>query len=255
MNEVHPVILGAESLYYSGAEVGIVLCHGFNGTPQSMQYIGEKLSMHGYTVSIPRLHGHGTHYEDLETSTYKEWIAGLQSAYDNLRQQCEKVFVVGQSMGGALTLQIAANNPVDGIFLINAAVTDVSYKESVTKQKLERYLVEGEPDIKKSSVFEITYDKVPLRSVHELLDLMEETKMLVSSIKCPTVIFKSATDHVVPPTNSAFIFEQVNTLNKNMITLQNSYHVASMDNDAHLIVDKIHFYIGETVSTKTEMSY
>lgn len=253
MSEVHPVKLGAESLYYSGAEVGIVLCHGFNGTPQSMHDIGEKLSLYGYTVSIPRLHGHGTHYDDLETSTYKDWIAGLQSAYDNLKQQCEKVFIVGQSMGGALTLQVAANNPVDGIFLINAAVTDVSYKETVTKQKPERYLVEGEPDIKKSPVFEITYDKVPLKSVHELLDLMGETKRIVSRIKCPTVLFKSATDHVVPPANSEFIFEHVTTSNKQMITLQNSYHVASMDNDAHLIVDKIHLYIGETVKSEVQM--
>ncbi|QNF27878.1 alpha/beta hydrolase [Metabacillus elymi] len=249
--ELHPVIEGAESLFFSGNEIGVLLCHGFNGTPQSMQYIGEQLTKYGYTVSIPRLNGHGTHYLDMETSTYEDWISGLQTAYNHLKKQCEKVYIVGQSMGGALTLQVAANNQnVDGIFLINAAVTDVCYKEFCNKVK-PAYVQEGSPDINKSFVFEITYEKVPLKAIHQLLHLMDDTKKKVSSVSSPTVIFKSATDHVVPPTNSEFIFDQVNTAEKKMIVLQNSYHVASMDHDAPLIVEQIHQHIKKLITDKT----
>jgi carboxylesterase len=249
--ELHPVIDGAESLFFSGEEVGVLLCHGFNGTPQSMQYIGEQLFKYGYTVSIPRLNGHGTHYLDMETSSYKDWISDLQTAYNNLKEQCKKVFIIGQSMGGALTLQVAANNPtVDGIFLINAAVTDVCYKEFRNKIT-PLYVQEGSPDIKRPSAFEITYDKVPLKAIHQLLHLMEDTKNKVTYVSSPTVIFKSAIDHVVPPSNSEFIFDQVNTLEKNMIVLQNSYHVASMDYDAQFIVDNIHQHIKKIIAGKT----
>ncbi|KKI92229.1 hypothetical protein WQ54_10420 [Bacillus sp. SA1-12] len=237
--ELHPVINGAESLFIPGNKIGVVLCHGFNGTPQSMQYIGEQLSKCGYTVSIPRLNGHGTHYLDMEKSSYETWITDLQRAYRGLKKECEKVFIVGQSMGGALTLQVAANNPdVDGIFLINAAVTDVSYKEFRGIME-PRFVEEGSPDIKKPAVFEITYDKVPVKAIHQLLDLMDDTKMNVSKVTCPTIIFKSAADHVVPPANSEFIFQHVSTSKKKMIVLGNSYHVASMDYDAPYIVDSI----------------
>lgn len=243
--ELHPVIDGAASQFFKGNKIGIVLCHGFNGTPQSMQSIGEQLAEYGFTVSIPRLSGHGTHYLDMESSSYKRWISDLEIAYKNLKQQCEYVFIVGQSMGGALTLQVAAKNPeVDGIFLINAAVTDVSYKEFYNKAT-PLFVHEGSPDIKKPAVFEIAYDKVPLKAIHQLLYLMEDTKSIVSSVSSPTVILKSAIDHVVPPANSDYIYGQVNTIDKKVITLENSYHVASMDNDAQQIVDTIYQHINK----------
>jgi carboxylesterase len=241
--ELHPVVNGAESILLSGNEIGVLLCHGFNGTPQSMQYIGEQLFKLGYTVSIPRLNGHGTHYLDMETSSFENWISDLENAYNSLTKQCKKVFIVGQSMGGALTLQVAANKQnVDGIFLINAAVTDVSYKDYRNKVT-PLYIHEGSPDIKKPSVFEITYDKVPLKAIHQLLYLMEDTKEKVPHISSPTIIFKSAIDHVVPPANSEFIFDHISSVEKKMIVLQNSYHVASMDYDSQYIVDNIHQHI------------
>jgi carboxylesterase len=252
--ELHPVIDGAESQFFKGNKIGVVLCHGFNGTPQSMQSIGEKLAEYGFTVSIPRLNGHGTHYLDMESSSYKSWVSDLEEAYNDLKQQCERVFIVGQSMGGALTLQVAAKNPeVDGIFLINAAVTDVSYKEFCNKVT-PLFVHEGSPDIKKAAVFEIAYDKVPIKAIHQLLHLMEDTKNKVSHVSSPTVIFKSAIDHVVPPTNSDYIYSQVNTIDKKVITLQNSYHVASMDNDAPFIVDTIYQHINKLTANNIAQS-
>jgi carboxylesterase len=148
---------------------------------------------------------------------------------------------------------VAAKNPeVDGIFLINAAVTDVSYKEFCNKVT-PLFVHEGSPDIKKPSVFEIAYDKVPIKAIHQLLHLMEDTKNKVSHVSSPTVIFKSVIDHVVPPANSEYIYSQVNTIDKKMINLQNSYHVASMDNDAPFIVDNIYQHIKKlTANTITQ---
>lgn len=249
-DEVYPVLSGADSLFYQGNEIGVILCHGFNGTPQSMQYIGEQLAKYGYTISIPRLYGHGTHYLELEKSSYHDWIDSLQSAYEDLAKICEKVYIVGQSMGGALTIQIAAANPeIAGVFLINAAITDVCYRQ-YQHQEEPRFIEEGKPDIKKPSVYEITYDKVPIAAVHQLLNVMEDSQEKLTHVTTSTVIFKSAVDHVVPPENSHYIFEHVNSKDKKMIELQNSYHVASMDYDAMEIVDNIYQHIQQDMRKK-----
>ncbi len=42
--ERYDVIQGAESFYYKGSDIGILVSHGFMGTPQSMEYIGKELA-------------------------------------------------------------------------------------------------------------------------------------------------------------------------------------------------------------------
>ncbi|MDQ0232480.1 alpha/beta hydrolase [Metabacillus malikii] len=249
--EQYPILPGADSIFINGNKIGVLLCHGFNGTPQSMQFIGEQLSNYGFTISIPRLAGHGTHYLDMENCIYQDWIDSLDDAFEKLNEVCEKVFIIGQSMGGALTLQVAASHHLEGIFLINAAVTEVCYQQFLEEEE-QAYLNEGKPDIKKHDVYEITYDKVPLKSVKNLLLLMEDTKSRLHTVTAPTILFKSTTDHVVAPNNSEYIYKNIDSEEKQIIELENSYHVASMDNDANMIVEYVVEHIHKTL-TKTSL--
>ena len=99
MEEKFPVIDGAESFYFKGNEVGILVSHGFMGTPQSVRYIGEKLVQYGYSVVAPRLKGHGTHYYDLENCTYEDWFQSLEREYLELKKRCTTIFVTGSVYG------------------------------------------------------------------------------------------------------------------------------------------------------------
>lgn len=72
MTKKYPVISGAEEFYFKGDKTGILISHGFMGTPQSVKYIGEQLANYGYSVLAPRLEGHGTHQFDLEQTTYRD---------------------------------------------------------------------------------------------------------------------------------------------------------------------------------------
>ena len=120
---VDQVMKGAEAFYYPGGNIGILICHGFIGTPQSVAYIGRCLNRSGYTVSGLRLDGHGTSPQDLAQRSYTDWIRNIDIAYEQLRKTCQQVFVVGQSMGGTLTLHIASRfKDVTGIVLINPAI-------------------------------------------------------------------------------------------------------------------------------------
>jgi carboxylesterase len=255
MEERYPVIEGAEAFYYKGNEIGLLISHGFVGTPQSVRYIGEKLAEKGYSVLAPRLPGHGTHYQDLESFTYQDWFTELERGYQFLAQQCSVVFVIGQSMGGTLTLRLAHKYPeIKGIVTINAALSLPAF-DHLRNESSPRFIAEGEPDIKARGVYEITYPKTPLHAIHQLQALMESTLAIVSEINTPILCVKSAVDHVVPPENTDFIYKNSRANTKELITLPNSYHVATMDHDKKHIVEQLHLFVEKQCSEQFVPSF
>ena len=244
MDAIYKVIEGAEAFYIEGNDTGILLSHGFIGTPQSVGYVGNQLAEKGYTVLAPRLEGHGTHYKDLESCSYHDWHRSLEQAYESLAEKCESIIVMGQSMGGTLALRFAAEKKgkLKGIILINPALTIPSW-DFLKSGAAPRYIDEGNPDIKAKNVVEIAYPKVPVASIRELQKLMGETKELLNRITCPVLGFRSAVDHVVPPENTDYIMEQIRSSFKYVHDLPNSYHVATMDHDKDMICDRSHSFI------------
>jgi carboxylesterase len=249
MIEKYQVIPGAESFFYKGNDIGILICHGFNGTPQSVHFLGEYIASHGYTVYGPRLKGHGTHYEDMERCNYQDWIQSLEEGYFFLKQHCRDIFIIGQSMGGTLTINITSKfSDIKGAIIINAAMSTIPVMEEF-KDKLEpRFINEGAPDIKAADVYEITYPKAPLQSMKQLLSLMDDTRGKLSTITCPLLAFRSDVDHVVPPENTDYIMANIQSDSKKIISLVNSYHVASMDNEKKLIAEQCCFFIEQHTS-------
>lgn len=239
----HAVLPGAESFFYKGNEIGILLCHGFVGTPQSVGELGKLLADKGFTVLAPRLKGHGTNILELEACCYTDWIKDVEQAYLKLKKICRIVFIAGQSMGGILAVHLAAKyKEISGVITINAALHVPGY-ESFENQSEPRYIPEGKPDIKAEGIEEITYSAVPITAVHNLLNLIKSVKPKLSNVSCPALIFKSEEDHVVPPDSSDTLYEKVSSTMKQIISLDNSYHVASMDYDKEIIADKTADYI------------
>ncbi len=202
MSIQYPVLKDAEPFYFEGNRIGILVSHGFTGSSQSMRPLGEAYAKAGYTVCGPRLQGHGTHYEDMEQSTYMDWIASIEEGYHWLKERCDTIFVTGLSMGGTLTLYMAEKYPdIHAIIPINAAVT-VPSMENVHELGEVRYLDAIGSDIKDPQVKELAYEKTPVQSVKEILQLMEKVRGDLSKVTCPALIFVSDEDHVVPPANA-----------------------------------------------------
>ncbi|HZG71464.1 MAG TPA: alpha/beta fold hydrolase [Chondromyces sp.] len=236
MRERYAVIPGAESFYIEGNDTAILISHGFVGTPQSVRFLGEELAKRGFTILAPRLKGHGTHYYDMEKCTHEDWFESLEQGFQFLKQRGKRIFVMGQSMGGTLTLKLAAQyKEIEGIILINSALSIPSL-EYLKAEQGPRFIPEGAPDIKAKDVFEITYPKVPLKAVHEIQELMEQAPAVFPKVTCPALLIKSAIDHVVPPESTDRIFKTIGSKQKELLVLENSYHVASMDNDKEEIV-------------------
>ncbi|MGG1674784.1 alpha/beta hydrolase [Neobacillus sp. NRS-1170] len=247
MEERFPIIKGAEEFYYKESNIGILISHGFVGTPQSVHYVGEKLAQLGYSVLAQRLKGHGTHYYDLENCTHEEWFESLEKGYQKLTQHCSSIFVLGQSMGGTLALWLAhKHKDIKGIILVNPALSLPSF-DHLRGKEIPRFIDEGNPDIKAKDAYEITYQKVPIKAIHQLQTLMDITPAIIPDIHCPVLGVKSAVDHVVPPENTDYIMDHIGSAGKEMIVLENSYHVASLDHDKDLIIEECQRFVQQHI--------
>lgn len=231
---------GAEEFFYEGNEIGVLVSHGFTGTTQSMAYVGKRFAEEGFTVYGPKLTGHGTHHEDMEKSTYKDWINDVETALEKLKGICSTVFVAGLSMGGTLTLYLAERHPeIAGIMPINAAVLMEDFEKAYHGLKDTERFVDGiGSDIKAEGVKELAYAKTPVKSMGEIIQLMKMVKGDLGKVTAPALILSSTVDHVVPPENSQIIYDEIQSEVKKLVKLEESYHVATLDNDKEFIVEK-----------------
>ncbi|MEI6406817.1 MAG: alpha/beta fold hydrolase [Actinomycetes bacterium] len=221
----------------ANASIGILLVHGFTGSPASMRPWAHFMNEHGYTVRVPRLPGHGRNWEDLNAVSWEEWPARVVQDLQALRATCSKVFVFGLSMGGGTTLNVAENNLVDGIVLVNPMIhiPGIQIKFAPLLAMVKKGMPSVGNDIKKPDVTEWGYDVLPTRGVLQLNKLLKSTRAHLAKVTAPTLLFHSVDDHVLPISNSDIIMSGISTANKQRIEMTNSYHVATLDYDADLI--------------------
>lgn len=244
----YSILQCASPFYYPGNKTGVLLIHGFTGTTQSMRFLGEQFRDAGYTVMALRLSGHGTAPQDMEMRTYLEWIRDVETALAELKEACTTIFVVGLSMGGTLTLYLAEKYPeIAGIMPINAAIEMTEFRKNYEGlvQDEKRFVAGIGSDVKGEGIKELAYRQSPVKSMEQLLLLMDEVREKLSLINIPTLIFSSEVDHVVPPENSQFIYDAIHSQDKELIRLENSYHVATIDNDKELISSKCLQFIAD----------
>lgn len=237
-----PVLPGAEPYRHEGGDVGVLLCHGFTGSPQSMRPWAEYLAAHGPTVSLPLLPGHGTRWEDLRITGWQDWYAEVDRELRALAERCTRVFVCGLSMGGTLALRLAARHgdTVSGLVLVNPG--NKMHDAAAPLLPVLRHVVPTvrgiTSDIKKEGAVEIGYDKVPLHAAYALRDLFRVVDGELPQVTQPLLVLHSREDHVVPPVDTARVLSRVSSVDVTEILLEESYHVATLDNDADRIFEE-----------------
>lgn len=243
-----PVLPGAEPYRHDGGEVGVLLCHGFTGSPQSLRPWAEYLAERGLTVSLPLLPGHGTRWEDMQLTGWPDWYAEVDRELRALRDRCAQVFVAGLSMGGALALRLAARHgdAVSGVVVVNPA--NKVHGLSAYALPVARHLVRSTKgiasDIAKEGSVELGYDRVPLHAAHSLRNFFRMVDGELPQVTQPLLLLRSPQDHVVPPADSARILGRVSSMDVREILLEQSYHVATLDHDADRIFEESHSFIG-----------
>lgn len=230
---------GAEPFQADGGPVGVVLLHGFTSCPQSMRPWADHLAAAGLTVRLPRLPGHGTRWQDLQRTGWEDWYGEAERAFDEVRSLCPTVFVMGLSVGGTLSLRLAEERGADvaGVVVVNAML--MTTRRDAKLLPLIRLFVPSFPgvgsDIKAPGRSELAYERLPLRAAYSLSRLWRVVREDLSRVVSPLLVVTSREDHVVEPANSDLIYAGVSSAAKQRLWLEDSYHVATLDNDAPLL--------------------
>lgn len=233
---------GASPFAADGDRVGVVLSHGFTGTPSSMVGLGRACAERGWTVRVPRLPGHGTRWQDLNRTEWQDWASEVDQVCREVIERCDTVVVAGLSMGGTLaTLMAQRHHEIDGLFLINPAF--VMKDPRLLALPVLHRVVPSIPaiagDIKKPGEHEEAYGRTPLRALYSQTKLWRAVTDALPDLHLPVVLCHSREDHVVPPACSELFLERVGSKDVRDVVLENSYHVATLDNDAPLVESEL----------------
>ena len=243
-----PLMQGAEPWSAVGGPDGVLVLHGFTGNPQSMRPLAEAVAAAGYTVELPLLPGHGTSLEDMVPTRWEDWSGAAEAHFQALAARCDHVAVVGLSMGGTLTCWLAERHPhLSGVALVNPLVRapDAEFRAGV------RALVDAGTqtfdaigsDIKKEGSTEAAYPGTPLAAVLSLFDGADGVEAALADIHCPVLVLSSREDHVVESVSGDVVVDGVSGPVER-VWFEDSYHVATLDNDAPLIESRVVAFVG-----------
>jgi len=244
---------GAQAWSAEGGDVGVLVLHGFTGNPVSLRPYAEALARAGFTVELPLLPGHGTTWQDLQRTTWRDWAGEAATALDKLRARTRARVVTGLSMGGTLALHVAQSRGADisGLALVNPYIysPDPRMKLLPVLKSLVPSLPGVGNDIAKPGADEKPYTRIPLRALHSLTQLQSSVTENLAKITVPALVFTSRQDHVVDPGNSARILAGLGSSDKEQVWLDRSYHVATIDYDADLISERTAAFIRRVTAT------
>ncbi len=236
------VVPGAEAFSFEGGPIGILLLHGFTGNPASLRRVGQWLSARGHAVESPRYPGHGTTWQELGRTRWQEWVEEAERAFADLSARVDGLVLFGLSMGGAMALHLAARHSdrVQGLVLVNPYLRDRRIASAGALKAFKRTVGGIGNDIKKPGGDELPYDRVPVAGLAQLHKFLKVVRAEIPSVTAPLLLFNSAEDHVVPKGNADWLMATVGSKDKELISLPNSYHVATLDHDAELIFERTH---------------
>lgn len=250
-------LLNAQSIISEGTshpEIGILIIHGYTSTTNSMRFISTAMIEQGYTVSTPRLAGHGTNIQDFETTPWQEWMQSVTHAYQQLQSQCSTVYVIGQSLGGCLALLLAAqHSDIKHLFLLAPAVfpprllTIGTACAPLLKLVNIHYLQSLGGKFMDPTAYELTYKKIPIATHIELNKCLKHTQIYLNCVTTPTTIFFSKNDPVVPCDNPKKILNQISSEDKQCLWLDEGYHIISQDLAYPKVINNIKNHIAQNL--------
>lgn len=247
-----PLTIEARPELTGGRRIGVLLSHGFTGSPASMTPWGQHLGGKGFGVEVPLLPGHGTSWQELNTLTWNDWYAALDRVFARMKETHDAVVVGGLSMGGALALRLAADHGDDvaGVVLVNPALA--TKRLDVKLLPVLKHVVASFPgianDIKKPGVEEHGYTRTPLKAIHTLFRAWPPLIADLPRVTAPLLYFRSSEDHVVDGASQPIITSRVSSREVVVVSLDNSFHVATLDNDAPRIFGESADFIARVTS-------
>ncbi len=244
------ILKGAEPFLLPGGPQGVLLIHGFTGSPAEMLLLGKFLHDQGFTVLGVRLAGHGTTPEDLAHMRGRDWLHSVLDGYAMLKGCCRTISVVGLSMGALLAMLLSLRCHVEKIVSCSAPVFVAAEKNlhllPSRKESAGQYIPKQKRRLKGiPECCNVYYHKMPLASVHELLAVIERMKEELPQVTQPLLIVQGREDHTVQPQSAEYIYERVGTEYPEVFWLEKSGHIVTLDCEHEKLFTKIAAFLLE----------
>ncbi|MFX0005017.1 MAG: alpha/beta hydrolase [Candidatus Hodarchaeota archaeon] len=246
-NNDQDIMPGAGPFYIEGNDIGILLIHGGGGgTCADLKPLAEDLHKNGdYTIRIPLLPGFGTKPKDLKDISIDNWKSAIIKELLMLSDKCKKILIGGHSMGGILTLILAANHNVDGIFTIGALIgvqRFLFHLVPIFKIFVKYHTINSEQFKKDTNRKWVGYDKIPLNIATKVKRLIKEMKESLGEVSCPALLFQGKLDFEIKKNSMDYIFDKIKSKEKKKIWLKNNDHpiLNSPDHD-QIILELVKF--------------
>lgn len=213
----------------------VVLTHGYAGTPAHFRPLAAELNSTGLTVIVPRLAGHGTTMEDMAQTTAEDWVASTRQAIAEVANH-KRVHLAGLSMGGLISLVLAAEVGATTVSTINSPVIvrgKTLYATPVTRWFIKKveWPDQGMPDLDEEvQQYWLTYPGFYTSTTGGLLSLMRNAVVAARKLDIPSLVIQSKTDEAVDP-RSAKILHRLLGDNARLFWLERSLHVAPLDRE------------------------
>ena len=231
----------------TSSDTACLLLHGLTGAPaRDLWFLADYLSAHGISVVAPLLTGHGKTWKELELATAESWQHDALAGLDEARAMGKTIFVAGLSMGGTLTLYLGEHRPeIEGLITINAPVylDDPKMRAIPIMRHFRKSQPKGPPDVANQDAMLPDLGFNSLEALYQFELLMQDVRGDLGMVTQPLLSFRSMQDHVVPPRNAEYILDHVNSRVKTIITLERSYHCATIDYDRESIAASIEQFI------------
>lgn len=242
------IVSEAEPFLFSGGKTGVLLVHGFTGTPREMRLLGNFLAEQRYTVLGIRLNGHATNISDIVRTHWQDWLISVEEGLHLLRSCTEQQVIVGLSMGGALSLIASAKYPVKGAVGISTPGSfsgDWRLKFLPILKYMVKGLPKGAPDWheEQQGRKHYSYPYYPMISVAEFIAVLAEMQAQIPEITVPVILMQSTGDNTIPANSMEFIYSLLTTEDKQKIWFHNSNHMITMEPDRFEAFRLIHEFI------------
>jgi esterase/lipase len=232
------------------AKVGVVLSHGLLAAPAETRELASALHLAGYSVYGVRLRGHGTSPENLRISNWQEWYRSYLRGYAVMRQLCDEIVFGGFSTGGLVALLAAAGreDQLRACFSINPPIRlkDIKARMAPALHYCNTFFDACRLDAAAVRFIDNTpenpgtnYARVPVRTLHQLGQLMDEVRSKLPAIRVPTSVLCGMQDPTVKPVSSEIIYGALGSEHKRLVRLDCERHVIIRGDSAALAASAV----------------
>lgn len=215
-----------------------LLLHGFGDTAQSVGYLAGYLQGSGWAVRAPLLPGHGRTLRGFAASGAEQWMAHARAELRTLRERYERVVVVGQSMGGAIAIVLAAEAPAPHAVVLVAPYLAMS--PAVERLARLSYLWSpllpfidsgGAASIldETERALSLAYGAVSGPLLAELLLVVQRAQAAAPAVRAPLLFVQSRRDHRVAAAACERAFAAIGSSRKRLVWLDDGGHVLTVD--------------------------